>query len=55
MIEMGLPLSFGVEFKAIYHRQGYSAEAYHFVQAEIDRERANSWGFPVLPKVEFGW
>jgi len=48
MIELSLPLGFAVEFEAIYHRHGYSAEAYHFVQAQIDRERANSWEFPIL-------
>src|SRR6516225_4253780 len=48
MIEVSLPVGFSVEFEAIYHRHGYTAEAFHFNQVQIDRERANSWEFPVL-------
>ena len=48
MIELSLPLGFSVEFEAIYHRHGYSADWFNFAQIEIDRERANSWEFPIL-------
>jgi hypothetical protein len=48
MIELGLPLGFGVEFEATYHRHGYSADGFNMAQFQIDRERANSWEFPIL-------
>jgi hypothetical protein len=48
MIELGLPLGFAVEFEAIYHRHGYSADGFNMAQFQIDRERANSWEFPIL-------
>ncbi len=48
MIELTLPLNFSVEFEAMYHRHGYSADAFNMAQFQIDRERANSWEFPIL-------
>lgn len=47
-VEVGLPWDFTLELEALYHRHGYSATGFQFAQSENDRERANSWEFPVL-------
>jgi hypothetical protein len=51
-LELGLPLGLGVEFDALYRREGYrtfSLGICSFV-CEVDRERSNSWEFPLLLK-----
>jgi hypothetical protein len=51
-IEVGLPLRLAVEFDALYRREGYrtfSLGICSFI-CEVDRERSNSWEFPLLLK-----
>jgi hypothetical protein len=50
--ELGLPLRLSVEFDALYRREGYrtfSLGICSFI-CEVDRERSNSWEFPLLLK-----
>jgi len=49
-IEIGLPHGFAVEFDAVYHRQGFFYSVYHDTFYYTDRERDNSWEFPLLLK-----
>ena len=44
MIQLGLPLGFGVEIDALYSREGYR----YSWSYSASRERANVWQFPVL-------
>ena len=44
MINVGLPLGFGVEIDALYSREGYRSSWYY----SASRERDNVWQFPVL-------
>jgi hypothetical protein len=50
MVELGLPLGFAVEFDALYHRHGYQISSGNFFGSSNERERANSWEFPMLLK-----
>jgi hypothetical protein len=50
MIEVGLTHGFAVEFDALYHRQGFITTFYHDTLYSINRERDNSWEFPLLLK-----
>jgi hypothetical protein len=50
MVELGLPLGLGVEFDALYRREGYRTSFSNFAGSFSDRERANSWEFPILLK-----
>jgi|SRR5579871_1882860 len=49
-VELGLPLGFGVEVDALYRRFGYTSSASFLGGYFTDRERANSWEFPILVK-----
>ncbi|HTD43244.1 MAG TPA: hypothetical protein VK687_03650 [Bryobacteraceae bacterium] len=50
--ELGLPLGLGVEFDALYHREGYRTFTLGICPfgCAVDRERSNSWEFPLLLK-----
>lgn len=48
--ELGLPLGFGLEVDALYRRFGYTTSAAFLGGFFTDRERANSWEFPILVK-----
>jgi hypothetical protein len=50
MVEAGLPFGFGVEFDAVYRREGYRSSFSNFGGSIFSRERANSWEFPILLK-----
>jgi hypothetical protein len=50
MIELGLSHGFAVEFDALYHRQGFFSRFDHITNHYTDRERDNSWEFPLLLK-----
>lgn len=50
MVDVGLTRHFSVEIDALYHRQGYEIGASNFAGYIIDRERGNSWEFPILAK-----
>ncbi|HTP89489.1 MAG TPA: outer membrane beta-barrel protein [Bryobacteraceae bacterium] len=52
-VELQLPLGLGVEFDALYRREGYYS-ASNYVEPSFQRERANSWEFPILLKYRFG-
>ncbi|MGA2184215.1 MAG: hypothetical protein ABSH47_14425 [Bryobacteraceae bacterium] len=49
MIELQLPLGLGVEVDALYRREGFFASS-NYVEPSSERERANSWEFPILLK-----
>jgi opacity protein-like surface antigen len=46
--EVGLPLGLGVEVDALYRRDGYSSASGNFAGSVFNRERVNSWEFPIL-------
>ena len=48
-VELGLPFGLAVEVDALYRREGYSSFS-GFIGQEWQRERANSWEFPILLK-----
>jgi len=48
-VELGLPFGLAVEVDALYRREGYSSFS-GFIGDEWERERANSWEFPILLK-----
>jgi len=50
--ELGLPLGLGVEFDALYRREGYRTRTLGIcpLGCGVDRERSNSWEFPLLLK-----
>src|SRR5690349_7233262 len=48
LLELGLPFGLGVEFDALYNREGYDASFSNFGGSSFERERANSWQFPLL-------
>jgi hypothetical protein len=50
IIEIGLTHGFAVEFDAMYHRQGFFYTLAHDSLYSINRERDNSWEFPLLLK-----
>jgi len=50
MAELGLPFGLGVEFDALYSRQGYRSSFGNFAGSIFSRERGNSWEFPILVK-----
>jgi hypothetical protein len=50
MIDLGLPFGLGVEFDALYHRFDYEIGNSNFAGSVDERERANSWEFPILLK-----
>jgi hypothetical protein len=50
MVELGLPLGLGVEFNALYRREGYRSSFGNFAGSIFSRERGNSWEFPILVK-----
>ena len=50
MIEIGLTNGFAVEFDALYHRQGFFYTFYHDTLYSTNKERDNSWEFPLLLK-----
>ena len=50
MVEIGLTRGLAVEVDALYHRSGFSTWFYHDTFYYTDRERDNSWEFPVLLK-----
>lgn len=50
MIEIGLTRGFAVEFDALYHRQGFFSTFDHDTDYSTNRERDNSWEFPLLLK-----
>src|SRR5208282_5366662 len=50
MIEIGLTHGFAVEFDALYHRQGFFYTFDHDTVYSTNRERDNSWEFPLLLK-----
>ncbi len=52
MIELTLPLNFSVEFEAMYHRHGYSADAFNMAQFQIDRERGKFLGISDLDPLQ---
>ena len=49
MIEVQLPLGLGVEVDALYRREGFFSSS-NYVEPSSERERANSWEFPILLK-----
>jgi hypothetical protein len=49
-IEIGLAHGFAVEIDAVYHRLGLFFTFAHDTQYNVDRERDNSWEFPLLLK-----
>jgi len=49
-LEIGLPLRLSVEFDALYRREGYQGTYGNFAFTAVERERANSWEFPLLVK-----
>src|ERR1700687_3368158 len=49
-VEIALPLNLGIEFDALYRRGGYRSSFGNFAGSFTDRERANSWEFPILLK-----
>jgi hypothetical protein len=49
-IGIGLPFGFGLEFDALYSREGYRSSFSNFAYSADSRERANSWEFPMLLK-----
>jgi hypothetical protein len=49
-LDLGLPLGLGVEFDALYSRDGYRTSFANFAGSSFTRERANSWQFPLLIK-----
>ena len=53
-LELGLPLGLGIEFDALYHREGYRSHslAGGGLGYENVRERSSSWEFPLLLKYE---
>jgi hypothetical protein len=51
MVEVRLPYGFAFEADALYRRFGYSSTTYGLLgDTFTDRERANSWEFPLLLK-----
>src|SRR5438445_12790750 len=48
MVELGLPLRFGLEFDALYKRLGYSETAEIFGTRSYTSFRAASWEFPLI-------
>ncbi len=50
MVELGLPFGLGVEFDALYSREGYRSSFGNFAGSIFSRERGNSWEFPILLK-----
>ena len=50
MIEVGITHGFAVEFDALYHRQGFFYTFDHDTLYDTNRERDNSWEFPLLLK-----
>lgn len=49
-VEIGLPLRFSIEFAALYRRNGYQTSFGDFAGGFAERERGNSWEFPILLK-----
>ena len=49
MVELQLPFGLGVEFDALYRREGYLASS-DIILPTSANERANSWEFPILLK-----
>jgi len=51
-LELGFPLGLGVEFDALYRREGYRTGSLGIcpLACAVDRERSNSWEFPLLLK-----
>ena len=54
-IEIGLPHGLGVEFDALYHRQGFFYTFYHDTLYTTAGERDNTWEFPLLLKYRLRW
>ena len=50
MVELGLPFGFGIEFDALYSREGYRTSFSNFAGTFNSRERSNSWELPLLLK-----
>jgi hypothetical protein len=50
MFELRLPFGFGAEVDALYSRFGYTTTSQNLGGIFTDRERANSWEFPILLK-----
>ena len=51
MAEIGLPFGLSLEVDALYRREGYTSFS-GFIGDEWQRERANSWEFPILLRYE---
>lgn len=52
-VELELPLNFAIEVDALYHRQGYQYVAPPLIGLSglyRERERANTWEFPIMLK-----
>jgi hypothetical protein len=49
-VQMALPLNLGLEFDALYRREGYRSSFGNFAGSFTNRERTNSWEFPILLK-----
>jgi hypothetical protein len=50
MLDIGLPLGFGIEVDALYSRDGYGAGNVTPLAATSLRQRDNTWEFPMLLK-----
>ena len=50
MVELGLPLRLSIEVDALYRREGYRTSFGNFAGGFDDRERSNSWEFPMVLK-----
>lgn len=50
MLDIGLPLGFGVEVDALYSREGYDAGNATALAVTFLRQRDNTWEFPLLLK-----
>jgi hypothetical protein len=48
MTEVVLTRGFAVEFNAVYHRQDFLYTFYHDTEYSTNRERDNTWEFPLL-------
>jgi hypothetical protein len=49
MLDLQFPLGFGLEFDALYRREGYTVQNFDF-NLFTSRERSNSWEFPIIAK-----
>ena len=54
MVDIGLPLGFGVEVDALYRRTGFRTGNGGFWGSFQDDYRANTWEFPLLLKYRLG-